>query len=126
MSEPRLFRFIVPVRDMEQAKAFYSRVLENEGREVNGRHFFSCGDVILQCQNPADDGQEFRGPNNYNAYFMVDDLDSAFKRVKEAGPSWIEDAPAKRPWGERQFTCRDPFGNALCFVAADGALTMET
>lgn len=21
-----------------------------------------------------------------------------------------------RPWGERSFYCRDPFGNGLCFV----------
>jgi uncharacterized glyoxalase superfamily protein PhnB len=28
-----------------------------------------------------------------------------------------------QPWGERSFYCKDPFGNKLCFVAADTLVT---
>ena len=30
---------------------------------------------------------------------------------------------AKRPWGEESFYVSDPFGNPLCFVAADTVFT---
>ncbi len=46
----------------------------------------------------------------------VADLEAVFERAKAAGCVWLEAAISARPWGERCFYARDPFGNPICFV----------
>ena len=113
---PRLYRVILPVSDIERAAEFYGRLLGLEGERVsNGRHYFDCGGTILACVDPAGEGLEFR-PNLDHVYFAVADLEVAFERAKEAGCKWLEERIATRPWDERSFYARDPFGNPICFV----------
>jgi catechol 2,3-dioxygenase-like lactoylglutathione lyase family enzyme len=126
MMSVRLFRVILPVGDLERAAEFYRALLQQDGMRISpGRHYFFCGDVVLALYNPAADGDKTEPrPNFEHVYFAVGDLDEAFSRAERTGG--LVDAVgdgnlpmgriAKRPWGERSFYMRDPFGNPLCFV----------
>jgi tRNA (guanine37-N1)-methyltransferase len=122
---PRLYRVIVPVSDIERGAAFYGALFGTPGERVSGgRHYFDCGDTLLACVDPRGDNPdaEFR-PNPDNIYFAVPDLKAAFGRAKSAGCAWLEKKIATRPWGERSFYARDPFGNPICMVDEDTLFT---
>jgi hypothetical protein len=60
----------------------------------------------------------------------VTDLEEIHSRAAELGALSSEDVHggiggqiAVRPWGERSFYGRDPFGNLLCFVDAETLFT---
>ncbi|MBM3925795.1 MAG: VOC family protein [SAR202 cluster bacterium] len=117
LNAPRLFRVILPVSNIESAGNFYTTLLGVRGQRVStGRHYFDCGGVILACFDPRADGDDFdTRPNPDHVYLSVDDLEAVHRRAKEAGCRELGPI-AKRPWGERSFYCKDPFGNPLCFV----------
>jgi catechol 2,3-dioxygenase-like lactoylglutathione lyase family enzyme len=120
MGPPRLFRVILPVTDIEAAAAFYAQLLGIPGARVSGgRHYFDCGGTILACFDaPADGDPEPAGPNPEHVYFAVDDLGDVHTRAASAGCAALT-AIEGRPWGERSFYARDPFGNPICFVDAE-------
>lgn len=115
---PRLYRVILPVGDIDAAEAFYSELLGLPGTRVSGgRHYFNCGGVILACFDPRADGDDFDAqPNPGHVYFAVGDLEAVFERAKGLPCRYVEDEIRARPWGERSFYARDPFGNRICFV----------
>jgi catechol 2,3-dioxygenase-like lactoylglutathione lyase family enzyme len=122
---PRLFRVILPVSDMPKAVKYYSELLGIQGQQVSpGRHYFSCGGVILAIVNPRADGDPWDArPNQDHLYFSVPDLEAVYQRaIRVGGLSTVVDHGMnmgkieKRPWGERSFYLKDPFGNPLCFV----------
>jgi uncharacterized glyoxalase superfamily protein PhnB len=47
-------------------------------------------------------------------YVAVEDVDALFARVEASGVA-IEQTPTDRPYGSREFICRDPGGNVWCF-----------
>lgn len=49
-----------------------------------------------------------------SVYVAVDEVDALFAKVKTSGVV-IEQAPTERPYGSREFICRDPGGNVWCF-----------
>jgi catechol 2,3-dioxygenase-like lactoylglutathione lyase family enzyme len=123
---PRLFRVIVPVADIDRAAKFYGELLSIEGKRVSGgRHYFDCGGTILALYDPQGDrdAQPAR-PLPDHLYFAVGDLDAVYTRAKKLGGLSTETGDgglpmgeiARRPWGERSFYMKDPFGNPLCFV----------
>lgn len=115
--QAKLFRVIVPVSDLPRSVGFYSVLLGGSGKRVSvGRHYFTCGSVILACYDPlTEDGKAFTA-NPQHIYFSVEDLEGAYELAKTAGCEWLEEAIHVRAWGERSFYARDPFGNRLCFV----------
>jgi catechol 2,3-dioxygenase-like lactoylglutathione lyase family enzyme len=115
---PRLYRVIVPVADIERAARFYGEVLALPGRRVSpGRHYFDCGGTILACFDPRADGDPWEArPNPEHIYLAVSDLEAAYERARAAGCEWLEERIETRPWGERSFYARDPFGNPIAFV----------
>jgi catechol 2,3-dioxygenase-like lactoylglutathione lyase family enzyme len=123
---PRVFRVIIPVADIDRAARFYETALGLKGMRVsNGRHYFNCGGVILACFDPRADGDAYDAqPNPEWIYIAVDDIKAAYESCKRAGAMFaagdVHGDPAgeiaKRPWGERSFYTEDPFGNKLCFV----------
>ena len=121
---PRLFRVILPVSDIEAAASFYGRVLAMPGVRVStGRHYFDCGGTILACYDAlADTDPQPVAPNPQYIYFSVDDLEAALARAGQAGCSELG-AIDVRPWGERSFYARDPFGNPICFVDSQTLFT---
>ena len=128
MAAARLFRVILPVDDIAAVAPFYAALLDDAGMRVSpGRHYFSCGDVMLAVYDPGADGDaRVPRPNFDQLYFAVDDLPGVFQRAQRAGGLSAEIGDgglpmgqiAVRPWGERSFYLRDPFGNPLCFVDA--------
>ncbi len=114
---PKLFRVILPVTDINQAERFYSTLFAMPGvRVTSGRHYFDCGGTILACFDPRADTDNFDlGPNPDHIYFAVDYLETVYARAMDLKVEDI-DPIATRPWGERSFYLKDPFGNKLCFV----------
>jgi catechol 2,3-dioxygenase-like lactoylglutathione lyase family enzyme len=133
MTAPRLYRVIVPVNDLNSAVRFYSTLLGEPGFRVSGgRHYFSCGGVILALYDPRADGDDrVPRPNFEHVYFAVDDLGAVYTRAQQVGGLSTEIGDgglamgeiARRPWGERSFYLHDPFGNPLCFVDAGSVFT---
>ena len=116
--EPSIFRIFIPVTDFEKAIEFYQGLFASEGRVIHrGRQYFDCGPVIFAVI-------ENNGPPiGDHVYFSVPNLEAVFTRAKELNcleRSDVHGAPSDeivvRPWGERSFYARDPFGNGLCFV----------
>jgi predicted enzyme related to lactoylglutathione lyase len=126
MTMPQLYRVVIPVDDVESAARFYASLLGQPGARVSpGRHYFACGDVTLAVYSPKADGDEREPrPNFEHVYFAVDDLEDVYRRAEQLGGLATArgdgDMPmgriATRPWGERSFYMRDPFGNPLCVV----------
>lgn len=122
----KLYRVILPVSDIEAAAQFYAAILGSAGKRVSsGRHYFDCEGTLLACYDPIADGDKHQvPPNPEHIYLAVDDIDDTFARCKAAHADFARGrsggAPlaeiAKRPWGERSFYVRDPFGNPVCFV----------
>jgi catechol 2,3-dioxygenase-like lactoylglutathione lyase family enzyme len=114
----KLFRVILPVSTIDTAAQFYETALGITGIRVSdGRHYFHCGETILACFSPREDGDAFDlPPNPDHLYFSVDDLEAALSRCQRAGCRRLDDTIKTRPWGERSFYAEDPFGNKICFV----------
>ena len=114
----KIYRVILPVPDIERAAGFYGELLGQSGQRVSsGRHYFDCGGVILACFDPRSDGDDFDAkPNPDHIYFAVPDIDEVFERASRLNCREIEPKVMLRPWGEKSFYFKDPFGNPICFV----------
>jgi catechol 2,3-dioxygenase-like lactoylglutathione lyase family enzyme len=121
---PALFRIILQVANLDEAEAFYGKLLGDRGRRIPraSRHYIDCGSVILALVDPSIDG-ETPGPLPDYIYFAVNDLERVHKRARELNCLAEEDVHGAasgdivvRPWGERSFYATDPWGNGLCFV----------
>ena len=119
VNAPSIFRIFVPVTDLEKAVDFYQRLFGVDGRAIPraGRHYFDCGQVIMAVVENSGT------PIADHVYFSVHNLETIYARAKELDcleSTTVHEAPAGaivvRPWGERSFYARDPFGNGLCFV----------
>jgi len=124
MAATKLFRIALQIGDLDQASAFYSKLLDDPGRRISrgSRHYFDCGPVILALVDVAAGHLEPK-PIPDSVYFAVGNLDEVYERAKAMNCLAKEDvhgadagAIVKRPWGERSFYAEDPWGNGLCFV----------
>jgi catechol 2,3-dioxygenase-like lactoylglutathione lyase family enzyme len=121
---PKIFRVTLEVSDLDEAAAFYAKLLGDEGKRHPGaRHYFDCGGVILAVIDPTRGGLT-PTPGPKSLYFAVGDLDAVHARAQALGalaPYQVHGQPAgdpiARPWGERSFYVVDRWGNDLCFVA---------
>lgn len=124
----KIFRVTLEVGKLDEAAAFYGKLLDNPGKRHPGaRHYFDCGGVILAILDPTQGGLT-PTPGPKSLYFAVQDIDAAHARaraLKALAPFMVHGQPASevttRPWGERSFYVTDPWGNELCFVQ-DGTL----
>ena len=125
---PKIFRVTIEVANLDQAAAFYAKLLGSEGKRHPGaRHYFDCGGVILSVIDPTQGGLA-PTPGPKSLYFAVRDLDAVHARataLDALAPFKVHGQPAaepiQRPWGERSFYVTDRWGNELCFVQ-DGTL----
>lgn len=127
----RLFRVILQVDDLDKAEAFYGKLLDDPGRRIPyaSRHYIDCGPVILALVDVTAGGEEAKPLPDY-IYFSVEDLDRVYERARELGCLSTEDVHGAsageivvRPWGERSFYVKDPWGNGLCFVDSESLFT---
>ena len=120
---PNLFRVVLEVSDLTAAVGFYSNLLGIEGRVQRGsRAYFDCGPVILAILDPTP-GDITPTPNVGDVYLSVKDLESFHTRARDLGCLSTEEVHEEsagdiviRPWGERSFYIKDPWGNGVCFV----------
>jgi predicted enzyme related to lactoylglutathione lyase len=121
---PSLFRIILQVSDVDQAADFYGKLLNDPGRRIPraSRHYIDCGPVILALVDVTAGGEDAKPLPDY-IYFSVDDLEQVYERARDSGSLSTEDVHGAsageivvRPWGERSFYVKDPWGNGLCFV----------
>ncbi len=102
-----LFRVILQVGDVDRAASFYSHVLGETGERVSGgRHYFKCGDTILACYSPSEDGDHDISPrpNPDNVYFAGDDHETYRDRVSWAGASDVSTLEVKTLGASDLFT----------------------
>jgi glyoxalase/bleomycin resistance protein/dioxygenase superfamily protein len=120
----KLFRVILQVDDLAEAADFYTKLLDDPGRNIprGGRHYIDCGPVILALVDAAAGGEKAKPLPDY-IYFAVGDLEKVYARASELHCLSSEDVHGAsageivvRPWGERSFYVEDPWGNGLCFV----------
>jgi len=119
---PRLFRVLIEVDDLDRATAFYSELFGDPGRRIRGgRHYFDCGPVVVALLDVS--GERAANPIAGDYYFSVSDLEAIHARARSLGclsKETVHDESggviAVRPWGERSFYAKDPWGNDLCFV----------
>jgi catechol 2,3-dioxygenase-like lactoylglutathione lyase family enzyme len=126
---PRLYRVLVPAKDLDQSRRFYETLFSSAGRPVGGgRVYFDCGPVILGVLDySTKSGAEFPSPAEA-LYFATTDLEGVHDRARDLGcltRGFLHDDPSSplgeivvRPWGERSFYADDPSGIPLCFVDA--------
>jgi catechol 2,3-dioxygenase-like lactoylglutathione lyase family enzyme len=114
------------VDDLDQAEAFYTRVLglELDSKE-NGRHlFFRCGQAMLLVFDPAATassagpvpGHGATGPGHVALAATASDLNAWVEHVESCGVE-IE-ARIDWPGGGRSIYFRDPAGNSLELTTA--------
>jgi uncharacterized glyoxalase superfamily protein PhnB len=124
MGAPKMFRIALQIADLDQAAAFYTKLLDDPGIPIprGSRHYFNCGPVILALVDVAKGGEQPQPAPDY-IYFAVNNLEEIFARAKALNclaKDRYHDQNAgeilKRPWGEVSFYCEDPWGNGLCFV----------
>ena len=122
---PKLFRIALQVSNLDQAAAFYAKLLDDPGTRIprGSRHYFDCGPVILALVDVAKGAGEKPQPTPDYIYFAVHNLEEVYERAKALNclaKDRFHDQNAgeivKRPWGELSFYAEDPWGNGLCFV----------
>lgn len=125
MAVPKLFRVALQVADLDQAAAFYSKLLDDSGIRIprGSRHYFDCGPVILALVDVSAGAGGKPEPTPDYIYFAVSNLAEVYERAKALNclaKDRFHDQNAgeivKRPWGELSFYVEDPWGNGLCFV----------
>ena len=85
MSTPKIFRVTLEVSNLDEAAAFYAKLLETPGKRHPGaRHYFDCGGAILALQDPTQGGLT-PTPSPKSLYFATDDVDAAHARAKKLG-----------------------------------------
>src|SRR4051812_31180617 len=120
---PKIFRITLEVSNIDEAAAFYAKLLGDPGKRHPGaRHYFDCGGVVLSVLDPTAGGLT-PTPGPKSLYFATGELDAVHGRAKKLGvlaPFKVHGqaagVPIQRPWGERSFYATDPWGNELCFV----------
>lgn len=129
-NNPKLFRVVLQVSNLEKAAQFYSELLGDPGRRIHGsRHYFDCGSVILAILDPTQ-GRIKAKPIPEYVYFSVKNTQQIHERAKNLKCLSKDDVHGEsaaeivqRPWGEKSFYAKDPFGNGLCFVDEETLFT---
>jgi len=117
----KLYRIILPVKDIEEAARFYAGIFGQTGQRVSpGRHYFDLEGTILACYDPLADGDGIDRPwsfhENQFIYIATDDLENVHRKFLDSASEYTDPEICTMPWGERLFYAWDPFGNPVCFV----------
>jgi catechol 2,3-dioxygenase-like lactoylglutathione lyase family enzyme len=100
----------LPVSDLDQATAFYTRAGFDVRRyEGGGFAFVSYEDESVFDLDPADQFEP--SANRAGCYLVVPDADAWHRRLRGVGLPVSE--IADQPWGMREFTLSDPDGNQI-------------
>ncbi|MNI42052.1 Glyoxalase-like domain protein [compost metagenome] len=105
----------IETQDIAAAKSFYQDVL---GLDLLMNHGWIStygleDEMSIQISFASQGGSNTPTPD---LSIEVDDIDTAFERMKEAGFP-IEYGPINESWGVRRFYVRDPFGKLINILA---------
>ncbi|MGJ7531955.1 MULTISPECIES: VOC family protein [unclassified Variovorax] len=110
-------RLVANFAALEPARAavFYKDILGLDLLMDHGwiQTYGSQAEMTLQVSFASEGGSGTPVPD---LSIEVDDIDTAFERMKAAGFA-IEYGPADEPWGVRRFYVRDPFGKLVNILA---------
>ena len=101
----------ISTTDIAAAKRFYRDVLGLDVLMDQGwiATYGSTEKMSVQVSFASQGGS---GTPTPDLSIEVDDVDTAFERMTEAGFP-VEYGPADEPWGVRRFFVRDPFGKLV-------------
>ena len=109
MSIQGIFYVAVHVSDLARSKRFYAEKLgwglETNEPTVAGLRFGSGYLVLLADARPSESSV---GPGGMHVAVKVDDIEAEHARLKKLGVA-VSDL-VSQPWGERNFTFKDPDG----------------
>jgi catechol 2,3-dioxygenase-like lactoylglutathione lyase family enzyme len=105
----------IGAQDLAHARRFYQDVLGLDLLMDQGwiQTFGSGAAMSVQVSVASEGGSGTPVPD---LSIEVDDVDTAFERMKAAGFP-IEYGPVNEPWGVRRFYVRDPFGKLVNVLA---------
>jgi uncharacterized glyoxalase superfamily protein PhnB len=103
----------ITVKDIEAAKAFYTRHLKakvtfDAGWYVSLRVGAKDGPEIAFAM-PHHDQDAPVSSGSLSLYMEVDDVDAVHEEVRATG-AIIDSPPSDKPWGDRSFMLSDPNG----------------
>lgn len=98
-------------RDVIRLAGFYRELLGLEGENTDPMHQFLIeeGTTLAVMKDDSE-----RAGQSVALAFTVEDIEEAYRRVKELGGEVVE-PPTKRPWGAVNMSFRDPDGNLVYF-----------
>ena len=102
---------LISVSDMERAKDFYERVMEQKVEMDLGTHVSFEGGIALQSDYEALVGVKLEArerPNNFQLYFEVEDLEHWEKKLKSTEGIEFIHGSKEYPWGQRVMRFYDP------------------
>jgi predicted enzyme related to lactoylglutathione lyase len=110
----RLRYVIVNVRDIDRARAFYTRFLNVQPTKIEGNRMvvFDMQNIKVGLYNPVADGKSldnYTWGDNCHASFGVDDVESELKRVSEFAEIKSHERIDNHDW----FEFNDSEGNLL-------------
>jgi uncharacterized glyoxalase superfamily protein PhnB len=115
----KLYRVIIPVKNIEKAVGFYQSLFRKDGMRVSrGRHYFDLGGTILACYDPKADGDDtfdWKFHENQYVYISTNNLREVYQSVMEVGGALTSEIE-EMSWGERLFYAKDIVGTPICFV----------
>ena len=106
--------YVLAVHELQASVRFYVEALDfSVVAEHPGWVFVLKDDcMIMLGECPDDLAPAALGSHSYYAYLMVDDADGYRARVEAHAPGACGPIDDK-PWGMREFTLTDPFGNHI-------------
>jgi catechol 2,3-dioxygenase-like lactoylglutathione lyase family enzyme len=113
----RIWDVTLTVSDLKQAVDFYERVLRLQKKyEFPDYAGFDCGGVELGLRTWGGLERPRKGEPCLN--FLVDDVDEAYRMLKERGVNFTS-APEDAIWGSRFAVFQDRDGNTLQLTQVD-------
>lgn len=104
----------IATTNVTEMRDFYSLVFAKPYKEVVPNRFeILVGDISLVITHT--DTKTPVNPDCCGLEFVVDDVDTEYKRLLDAGIK-IENTPVTYPWTWRAFGFKDPDGNNIDFV----------
>ena len=122
------------VSDADAAIAWYQQALgaeliyrmQYQGKVGHAELLVGGGHLMLADEFPEMDhlGPEKRGGTSVSLLVYVPDAATALERVKAAGGTIREELELK-PWGDRSFQFRDPFGHSWTLATHEEDVSWE-
>jgi catechol 2,3-dioxygenase-like lactoylglutathione lyase family enzyme len=109
----RINHITFAVSDLKQTTNFYENVLGlKKTREWSTYVIFDVGGVELGFEPGGKKGRKEGAPH---IFMTVDNVDDAYKKLKEKGVNFVSE-PKDQPWGGRTAAFPDPDENMFILV----------